>query len=1690
MLNNSKNQLKQKIHIVKCNFSSPSKSLEDNQNLKENLKNNKINFLNLWIGDLIKIISFNGEWCFGYRLEEPEKRGIFPSIFVQEMINNNVEENKNVAEKEVGRLAGDISEALKEWIERTKFDYGEGISTICQFEQQISLIKQLLAVKRHLCSGTITAEEIKEIKLVLADVIDAGNHLLKLNMQIRDDSGIYANSDDFSLISSYKRHEQIYEQITTNSKQIIDSFLEDKFLTKISTKLNNINKFSLLININLNELEQHLNNEEINSLELVFGLGKTSKINKNIGNKATQPITEPFTIRLPKTKNKNKQQQKQKQQNKVLFIGISENDLENISLWMTCLIIGPIGFYARGGDDVRQYYAHGHSELGELIKEMVDKEQREQTLILQKKTSELVLPSTFQNNPSTINYNNNTIKNEKIPIKLNIQLFNAYNSLITSSTNIQILRPLKLEKENFCRNELFIWLRDADFHGICRSEKSIEAVVSVVDDEGIFLPEAIEIITPEGAIRESSFRCRVWPSSDRPRFNELIKILLPDQEAKNLHLQILFYNKSFVDRKSLYSTGNFSTNSLSAKRESNGPFALAFLHLIRDYVLCHDDEDELFIYRIDRMKGGNSEGNNVTRTIPLSVAYLSNPARRKEAQGITSDVSDEHLFSSSIKSRSSSVATLPSSLDLTLLQQQLNQNVFSSGYILCERNTLHFQSFICSQLHCNNKLLIQILRWRDYCNNENQQINVLKQYLIEFSRSDLYSKDYFNEITKFCHNILDSLFQIADEYPQLQIHVFEALVHLFSYKGECPLMKEKLEEYIKRMFWTRACGFLLENFVRRLRNDENFGHFNKKPSTSSTSNISTHHSFHSNTTMKTTSFTSFVKPETVEEEKQQDERLFCLFRSMDFIVKLAIASNNLKSTYMIPVDYLEESFDNTQSKEQQKFNNQIDSILKAIIQFFGGDGTTDLNTSEIFTQNSLVSTNFNITPKKMRKHRNVLLKHLPSLISPLLENCIYTPLYLASFVKKIVTNISENIISPYKELIPFLGTIINSELFNDFKSRSLLLEQFLDKLLSQLQPLSINRELNQKNILQRRASITAVFEEENQPIELNQPEAVELSAKILTDLIERLFPHQKGGNFRQIGTNPELEIILQKTLRPVIQTMVTLLGDPQLQRPLHSLLLAILDKLSAHHFSKYFSKLEHTLNKYTLLFEIDFLLSHLFYLNRIDALSEILHMFRDLLSRCPAPKEWSQIRSSQTKIFLKIIRFSSAYLQHEFSSEINFSGQLWLECMHSCVAVIKWACLEKGFSRRKRDVRRTFLNKDCDSQDICEIAAKILLSSWLSLSPDQKIQLMPEMLSLCNNSQIRLLIIPIFFDILFTEYFIKNTKTLTITPSDVVLRKTFFQKQTQQQNLNKSLFFEEFVKRLDIALDEAKDDFLFNEFEVIAINQTFDDKIITLESEEINAVNVVDSLASITRFFVKSVNKLLDLYSSYLSVLKIELQTSQIEAGLFCTVQLIDFYHEMGQNSLYVIYLYKLYDLHISAGNWVEAAITLQRHFSLLNWTNERPSKYLYGARKQNVIFNTQMALKEYICIEMAKLFEKGQHWELAIETNRELINVYETILFDYGKLSELLKKNAFLYEKIIKELRLECNYFLVAFYGKECPSYLANKKFIFRGQPLESWATFKQRFLAAFSDFKFIESMEISSEELQQSKDKLVQHF
>lgn len=79
-------------------------------------------------------------------------------------------------------------------------------------------------------------------------------------------------------------------------------------------------------------------------------------------------------------------------------------------------------------------------------------------------------------------------------------------------------------------------------------------------------------------------------------------------------------------------------------------------------------------------------------------------------------------------------------------------------------------------------------------------------------------------------------------------------------------------------------------------------------------------------------------------------------------------------------------------------------------------------------------------------------------------------------------------------------------------------------------------------------------------------EIVELSTKIITDLLEKLFPYSRSRSVFQCGTNEELKLILFKTLRPVNRTVIVLLNDSTHQRAVHKLLLSLLDKFSAENF--------------------------------------------------------------------------------------------------------------------------------------------------------------------------------------------------------------------------------------------------------------------------------------------------------------------------------------------------------------------------------------------------------------------------------------------------------------------------------------------------------------------------------------------
>ncbi len=86
--------------------------------------------------------------------------------------------------------------------------------------------------------------------------------------------------------------------------------------------------------------------------------------------------------------------------------------------------------------------------------------------------------------------------------------------------------------------------------------------------------------------------------------------------------------------------------------------------------------------------------------------------------------------------------------------------------------------------------------------------------------------------------------------------------------------------------------------------------------------------------------------------------------------------------------------------------------------------------------------------------------------------------------------------------------------------------------------------------------------------------------------------------------------------------------------------------------------------------------------------------------------------------------------------------------------------------------------------------------------------------------------------------------------------------------------------------------------------------------------------------------------------------------------------------------------------------------------------------------------------LKIIEYFERDKQWEQAIPLCKELANIYERRIFDYSKLSGILKKEAALFEKVISSseegLRLDPEYFRVGFYGKSFALFLRVKSFHF----------------------------------------------
>lgn len=100
------------------------------------------------------------------------------------------------------------------------------------------------------------------------------------------------------------------------------------------------------------------------------------------------------------------------------------------------------------------------------------------------------------------------------------------------------------------------------------------------------------------------------------------------------------------------------------------------------------------------------------------------------------------------------------------------------------------------------------------------------------------------------------------------------------------------------------------------------------------------------------------------------------------------------------------------------------------------------------------------------------------------------------------------------------------------------------------------------------------------------------------------------------------------------------------------------------------------------------------------------------------------------------------------------------------------------------------------------------------------------------------------------------------------------------------------------------------------------------------------------------------------------------------------------------------------------------------------------------------------------KYFTKAEFYEKAIEILNKQKDIAENMLYDYEKVSNIVKSQYKIYKRLSQDQdRHFAIYFKLGFFGQSFPNMLRGKEFIYRGSRLMKRADVKERLLRFFPD-------------------------
>ncbi|CAB0036454.1 unnamed protein product [Trichogramma brassicae] len=445
-----------------------------------------------------------------------------------------------------------------------------------------------------------------------------------------------------------------------------------------------------------------------------------------------------------------------------------------------------------------------------------------------------------------------------------------------------------------------------------------------------------------------------------------------------------------------------------------------------------------------------------------------------------------------------------------------------------------------------------------------------------------------------------------------------------------------------------------------------------------------------------------------------------------------------------------------------------------------------------------------------------------------------------------------------------------------------------------------------------------------------------------------------------------------------------------------------------------------------------------------DFLLRVFLVLRELVRQEIFPPDWLVLRMQSNNIILKALQELAQPLAFRFLHG-SFDSQLWSTYFNLAVAYLTQPSLQlEQFSEVKRE---KIMEKYGDMRVLMGFQ---ILSMWSHLK-ERKLEFIPSMVgpflevTLVPESELRKATLHIFFDMMECEQ---------------KARGSFKSVES------------ELIDKLDILISENKGDDeyrqLFNTMEHLSA--------VLLDRVQSEDPTWKDSGTA----FITSVTRLLERLLDYRSVIQGD---ENRDKRMSCTVNLLNFYkNEFNRKEMYLRYIYKLHDLHLAAENYTEAGFTMKLYADQLNWSsNVLPAEYGHDQQPE-------WKRKEILYHQIIKYFDRGKCWEKGIPLCKELAVLYESRLYDYAKLRDVLKEQAKFLDNILTQLRPEPEYFRVGFYGLSFPLFVRNKLFIYRGLEYERIGAFTQRLQTEFPSAQILTKNSPPDESIISSEGQYIQ--